>query len=294
MPVPRKGEKRRAFISRCVPQVIREGKEPSQANAICHSLFSNRKKDAANLDDTNTARECFEYHRNKETMFFSGTSKEFILDLGNSDHQKLLEEHCLSGLHSPEVRVEEHVTRAKELGIKRLLHGVWVFPDALFYTEYERLPLQSGWWYDGISHEFVNFRRPERIPAKSGFTSATKGSVLVEIISIEVHLFFAILNGQVQNLGPEMPVVRTLPLRISDMRTYAFLDETLGENSPMRASTFESRDLALAKQLAREKIFAESITEAILGRPFRNMQGTILYEATDRFRLVKVNPFDIA
>ena len=45
MPTPRKGERRKPFMARCVPELIElEGKKPNQAVAICGSLFDNRKK----------------------------------------------------------------------------------------------------------------------------------------------------------------------------------------------------------------------------------------------------------
>ena len=44
MPTPRKGERRRAFMARCVPEVIAEGKDQSQAVAQCGSMFDNRNK----------------------------------------------------------------------------------------------------------------------------------------------------------------------------------------------------------------------------------------------------------
>jgi hypothetical protein len=44
MPVPRKGEKRKDFVDRCIPIVIDEGtaKDPKQAVAICNSMWENR------------------------------------------------------------------------------------------------------------------------------------------------------------------------------------------------------------------------------------------------------------
>ena len=45
MPEPKKGEHREAFVKRCIPVLIGEGKEAKQAVAICNSMFDNRKKD---------------------------------------------------------------------------------------------------------------------------------------------------------------------------------------------------------------------------------------------------------
>ena len=44
MPTPRKKEKKNKFISRCISQVVDEGKDSKQAQAICFSLWENRKK----------------------------------------------------------------------------------------------------------------------------------------------------------------------------------------------------------------------------------------------------------
>ena len=54
MPKPNKGESESDFVSRCIPVVIEEGttKDPKQAAAICHSLWSEGKKSA---EDTDTA-----------------------------------------------------------------------------------------------------------------------------------------------------------------------------------------------------------------------------------------------
>ena len=46
MPTPHKGEKRKEFMERCVPEVIAEGKNAAQAVAQCSSMFANRKKTA--------------------------------------------------------------------------------------------------------------------------------------------------------------------------------------------------------------------------------------------------------
>ena len=45
MPTPRKGEKKPAFISRCIPIVINDGtaKDQKQAAAICYSLWAKSK-----------------------------------------------------------------------------------------------------------------------------------------------------------------------------------------------------------------------------------------------------------
>ena len=44
MPTPKKGERRKPFMTRCVPALIAEGKEANQAVAQCSSVFANRKK----------------------------------------------------------------------------------------------------------------------------------------------------------------------------------------------------------------------------------------------------------
>jgi len=46
MPTPSKRESKQDFVSRCIPQVIREGtaKDSSQAAAICFSMFRRKGK----------------------------------------------------------------------------------------------------------------------------------------------------------------------------------------------------------------------------------------------------------
>jgi len=43
MPNPRKGESKSKFMSRCVPEVIGEGKDQAVAVAQCTGMFDNRK-----------------------------------------------------------------------------------------------------------------------------------------------------------------------------------------------------------------------------------------------------------
>ena len=43
MPAPKAGETQKEFVSRCIPIVIREGKDRDQAVAICHSMWKNKK-----------------------------------------------------------------------------------------------------------------------------------------------------------------------------------------------------------------------------------------------------------
>ena len=48
MPTPRPDESESAFMSRCVPQVIREGYQANQAVAICRSYYNQRKANERN------------------------------------------------------------------------------------------------------------------------------------------------------------------------------------------------------------------------------------------------------
>ena len=46
MPTPRKNERRKSFINRCVKQLIEdEGREPAQANAICNSIWKDKHEE---------------------------------------------------------------------------------------------------------------------------------------------------------------------------------------------------------------------------------------------------------
>lgn len=46
MPKPKKNESEKKYVKRCIPQVIKEGtaKKPSQAAAVCHSMYDRSKK----------------------------------------------------------------------------------------------------------------------------------------------------------------------------------------------------------------------------------------------------------
>lgn len=44
MPTPRKNEKRKEFMARCVPEIIAEGKDTAQAVAQCSTMYANRNK----------------------------------------------------------------------------------------------------------------------------------------------------------------------------------------------------------------------------------------------------------
>ena len=51
MPVPKKNEQRKDFISRCIPIVIGEGTtdDPKQAAAICHSIWRKHHPNAKSM-----------------------------------------------------------------------------------------------------------------------------------------------------------------------------------------------------------------------------------------------------
>jgi hypothetical protein len=44
MPTPRKGETRKGWMARCVPELIHEGRPSDQAVATCTSMFERRGK----------------------------------------------------------------------------------------------------------------------------------------------------------------------------------------------------------------------------------------------------------
>lgn len=71
MPTPKKGEKREAFVRRCIPIVLDEGtaEDGSQAAAICHSMFDNRKNKMSDDDIRETAKAMVADESNKK--FFS-------------------------------------------------------------------------------------------------------------------------------------------------------------------------------------------------------------------------------
>lgn len=53
MPTPRKGETEQAFVSRCIPIVLKDGttKDQKQAEAICYSMFKKRSLEDLVMDD---------------------------------------------------------------------------------------------------------------------------------------------------------------------------------------------------------------------------------------------------
>lgn len=46
MPKPRIGEQKDAYISRCIPIIIREGKSQEQATAICNGMWDEKDMSA--------------------------------------------------------------------------------------------------------------------------------------------------------------------------------------------------------------------------------------------------------
>ena len=53
MPKPKKGEKKREYIARCIPVVLREGtaKSREQAVAICNSLWEKHREGGGAMRD---------------------------------------------------------------------------------------------------------------------------------------------------------------------------------------------------------------------------------------------------
>jgi hypothetical protein len=44
MPKPKKYERKQEFISRCIPTLIHEGRQPKQSAAICYSIIGSKRK----------------------------------------------------------------------------------------------------------------------------------------------------------------------------------------------------------------------------------------------------------
>lgn len=44
MPKPKKGEKKQDYVSRCIPEVIGEGKPPKEAAGKCYGMYDFYKK----------------------------------------------------------------------------------------------------------------------------------------------------------------------------------------------------------------------------------------------------------
>jgi hypothetical protein len=52
MPKPRKNETEESFIARCVPEVIREGRDQQQAVAVCYSTWNQHRGKSGAYSDT--------------------------------------------------------------------------------------------------------------------------------------------------------------------------------------------------------------------------------------------------
>lgn len=50
MPTPKRNEDKSDFISRCIPELVGEGKKQDQAIAQCHSIWRQNKKEKANAE----------------------------------------------------------------------------------------------------------------------------------------------------------------------------------------------------------------------------------------------------
>lgn len=50
MPTPRKGEKEKDYMSRCISTLMHEGKEQKQAIAICYSMYREHKRGKGKKD----------------------------------------------------------------------------------------------------------------------------------------------------------------------------------------------------------------------------------------------------
>jgi len=51
MPEPRGSETEQEFMSRCIPELIGEGKDQAQASAICYSLYEGKQKTYAPMEE---------------------------------------------------------------------------------------------------------------------------------------------------------------------------------------------------------------------------------------------------
>lgn len=46
MPTPQDKESKKDFVGRCIPELVKEGKDQKQAVAICYSMWEEEKKKA--------------------------------------------------------------------------------------------------------------------------------------------------------------------------------------------------------------------------------------------------------
>jgi len=99
MPTPNKGEHESDFLSRCIGEVINEGKESDQAAAICHSKWDEHQKMAS---------------QGKVSFDYDGT---ISTDKGKELAKKLISEGKTVYIISARESISRMVNTAKELKI---------------------------------------------------------------------------------------------------------------------------------------------------------------------------------
>lgn len=68
MPEPRLGESRDDFLDRCIPEVVDEGREPSQAVAMCLAYYEGEKDKAFNLNKMGEVEYWKAFERKRESF----------------------------------------------------------------------------------------------------------------------------------------------------------------------------------------------------------------------------------
>lgn len=59
MPDKKPGEAKKAYMERCVPKLVKEGKDPKQAVAICNAMFAKAELGDVMLKPEVTKKICF-------------------------------------------------------------------------------------------------------------------------------------------------------------------------------------------------------------------------------------------
>ena len=89
MPTPSKGESQQAFMHRCVPYVIKEGKKQDQAVAECLNIFKKREAEDMNI------RLDYDEKRRRAILLFPDGKELALANVTQVQAQAFLEQHAV-------------------------------------------------------------------------------------------------------------------------------------------------------------------------------------------------------
>jgi hypothetical protein len=115
MPTPNKKEKKKDFIDRCIPVVIKDGnaKDNKQAVAVCNSIWSEHLKESESISLMDSFKEQCELYQNiKQGIEIPDTSLESIIEISKHIVEKMIESNNIT-FHPDQMKAE-----SKELLLK--------------------------------------------------------------------------------------------------------------------------------------------------------------------------------